>query len=98
MILQNTPNEDITPDDCVLPPPPMPAGDLARYSPSRDPDSEQDIARYVEIESNGEEVVQNVELIKTEIVVGQRYEIWDIITDKERWWVIEPPTNLYSQK
>lgn len=98
MILQNTPNDDTTPDDCVLPPPPLAADDLARYSPNRDPDSEKDIALYVEGQSRGDEVVQNVELIKTEIVVGQKYQIWDVITDKDRWWVIDNFTNLYSQK
>jgi hypothetical protein len=98
MILQNTPKDDTTPDDCVLPPPPLAAEDLARYSPNRDPDSEKDIALYVEGQSRGDEVVQNVELIKTEIVAGQKYQIWDVITDKDRWWVIEPMTNLYSQK
>lgn len=98
MILQNTPTDDATPDDCVLPPPVMPAGELARYSPSRDPDKEQDIARYVEGQCRGEEVVQNVELVKTEIVLGDKYEIWDVITDKDRWWVVSNLTNLYSQK
>jgi hypothetical protein len=86
-----------TRDDCVLPPPPMPAEHLARYSPSRDPDSEQDIARYVEIEAP-DETVQNVELVKTEIIDGEEYEIWDVVTDKERWWVISNLTNLYSHK
>lgn len=98
MILHNTPKDDTTADDCVLPPPPLAADDLARYSPNRDPDSEKDIALYVEGQSRGDEVVQNVELIKTEIVVGQKYQIWDVITDKDRWWVIDNFTNLYSQK
>src|SRR5438045_1437273 len=98
MVLQSAPNDDTTPHDCVVPPPALPAADLARYSPSRDPDSERGIAEYIEIESHGEEVVQNVELIKTEIVAGEKYEIWDVTTDKERWWVLTNPTNLYSQK
>ena len=42
--------------------------------------------------------MQNVELIKTEIVAGDKYEIWDVTTDKDRWWVIGNLTNLYSQK
>lgn len=25
------------------------------------------------------------------------HDIWDVHTDKERWWVITEPTNLYSQ-
>ncbi len=92
------PKDDTDSDDHVLPPPPMPADELARYSPSRDPDKERDIALYVEGQCRGEEVVQNVELIKTEIVAGQKYEMWDVITDKDRLWVIDPMTNLYSQR
>jgi len=93
----DTPKADSS-DDHVLPPTVMPAADLARYSPNRDPDSEKEVARYVEIESRGEETVQNVELVKTEIVGGEKYDIWDVITDKDRWWVISNPTNLYSQR
>jgi len=75
----------------------MPARELSRYSPERDPDSEQDIARYVEIEAPGE-TVQNVERIRKEVVLGETYEIWDVTTDKGRWWVITNLTNLYSQQ
>jgi len=42
--------------------------------------------------------VQNVEKVKQEIVLGDIYEVWDVITDKNRWWVISNLTNLYSQK
>jgi hypothetical protein len=34
----------------------------------------------------------------TETVMGRRYHAWDVYTDKERWQVITPPTNLYRQK
>lgn len=30
--------------------------------------------------------------------MGDRFEIWDVTTDKNRWWVITNLTNLYSQK
>lgn len=92
--LKDDPNSD---DDHVLPPPPIPADELERYSPSRDPDKERDIALYVEAQCRGEQAVRNVELIKTEIVAGQKYDMWDVITDKGRWWVLNPMTNLYSQ-
>jgi hypothetical protein len=75
----------------------IPASDLARYSPSRDPDMERDIGRYVEIEAP-DESVQNVELIKTEVIAGVPHSIWDVTTDKSRWWVIDNLTNLYSQE
>ena len=30
--------------------------------------------------------------------MGTAYEVWDVTTDKDRWWVITHPTNLYSQR
>ena len=30
--------------------------------------------------------------------MGDPYEIWDVTTDKNRWWVITNMTNLYLQK
>jgi hypothetical protein len=82
---------------CIVHSHPVPAQELARYSPERDPDSEQDIASYVELEAR-DESVQNVEKVKQEIVFGEVYEIWDVTTDKDRWWVITNLTNLYSQR
>ena len=83
---------------CTLPPShPLPAESLARYSPERDPHSERDIADYVEAEAPNA-TVQNVEKVKQEIVLGAVYEIWDVVTDKDRFWVIDNPTNLYSQR
>ena len=82
-------------DDCVVANP-IPPAEIGHYSPSRDPDSEQDIARYVEYESR--QHVQHTELVKTEFVHGVDYEIWDVITENDRWWVITNITNLYSQK
>lgn len=93
--------EDHTRDDergrCIVPSHPVAAEVLARYSPERDPHSEQDIANYVEAETH-DEAVQNVEKIKQEVVLGDVYEIWDVTTDKDRWWVITNLTNLYSQR
>jgi hypothetical protein len=85
--------------DHVLPPDhPLPPDQLGRYSPERDFYAEKDIAEYVEGQARGEETVQNVERVKTEYVMGSPYEIWDVSTDKDRWWVITNPTNLYSQR
>ena len=85
-------------DDCVLPSDhPLPADLLGRYSPERDYYAEKDIADYVLSQAH-DETVRNVELVKTEYVMRARYEIWDVITDKDRWWVITNPTNLYSQR
>ena len=83
---------------CTLPPShPLPPANLERYSPDRDPHSERDVADYVESEA-GDEVVQNVEKVKQEIVLGEVYQIWDVVTDKDRYWVIDKATNLYSQR
>lgn len=69
---------------------------MDRYMSERDPHAGRDIASYVELEAD--ETVQHVEKVKVEYVVGDPYEIWDVVTDKNRWWVITNPTNLYSQK
>lgn len=84
-------------DDCVFPPSPMPPDQLRRYSFERDPDSEQDIAGYVELEADGE-TVQHVERVKSEFIFGVEHIVWDVTTDKDRYWVITELTNLYSQK
>lgn len=82
----------------TLPPDqPLPPEALGKYTLNHDPHEEAEIARYVNIECNGEETVQYVELIKTEYVVGQRYDAWDVHTDKRRWWVLTNLTNLYPQ-
>jgi len=83
--------------ECVIHEHPVPPGELDRYAVESDPHSEMDIARYVEVEAQ-DETVQHIEKIKREIVLGEVYDIWDVITDKDRWWVVTNFTNLYSQK
>jgi len=82
---------------CVFHDHPVPPDELSRYSPERDFHAEKDIASYVEGQAP-DEVVLHVERIKKEVAVGEVYEIWDVTTDKDRWWVITNLTNLYSQK
>jgi len=84
-------------DDCEDHSHPIPASELSSYYVDSDPHSEQDIARYVELEAPDEQV-QHVEKIKQEVIAGATYEIWDVTTDKNRWWVITNLTNLYSQE
>ena len=83
--------------ECVVPSHAVPAEELARYSVEPDPHSEKDIADYVESQAR-DETVQHVEKVKQEVVLGDVYEIWDVTTDKDRWWVITNLTNLYSQR
>lgn len=80
-----------------LPDQPLPPEALAKYTLDHDPHEEAEIARYVNIECRGDETVQYVERIKTEYVTGQRYDAWDVHTDKQRWWVLTNLTNLYPQ-
>jgi hypothetical protein len=84
-------------DQCVIHDHPVPPEEVGRYSVERDPAAEQDIANYIHAEAS-DEAVQHVERVKTEYVMGDAYEIWDVTTDKNRWWVITNPTNLYLQK
>ena len=64
----STAPKPLSPDACVVHDPPVPPEEIRRYSPERDPASEQDIARYVEIEACEE--VQHVEKIKDEFVLA----------------------------
>jgi hypothetical protein len=83
-------------DECVFPPDSLPPGERTRYSVERDPEGEEEISTYVEIEAPGE-TVQHVERIKAEFVLGDEYVVWDVTTDKNSWWVISNLTNLYSK-
>lgn len=84
--------------DCVLSSDhPLPARVLSQYSVDPDPHSENDIANYVHGQAR-DETVQHVEKIKEEFVLGDKYEIWDVVTNKNRWWVVTNLRNLYSQK
>src|SRR6266581_7956447 len=82
-------------DDCVFPPP-IAAKDLPRLVLPRNDDEVRKIAEYVEWQAKGE-TVEHAEKISTEHVMGRKHECWDVRTDKERYWVITSPTNLYSQ-
>lgn len=84
-------------DECVVHTHPVPPSELGHYSIDADPHSEMDIASYVMGQAQDENI-EHVEKIKTEVVLGDKYEIWDVTTDKDRWWVITNLTNLYSQK
>jgi len=54
------------------------------------------IREYMELECDGEKVIQ-LEKVASECVHETKYDVWDVHTDKGRWWVITEPTNLYSQ-
>jgi hypothetical protein len=81
----------------IIPSDPIPAQELEKYRVDTDPHSEGDITDYVHGQAR-DETVQHIEKIKEEVVLGEKYEVWDVITDKDRWWVITNHTNLYSQR
>ena len=54
------------------------------------------VAEYVELETD--EKVKRVEKISSERIFGEKHDIWDVHTNKNRWWVVTNPTNLYLQK
>jgi len=41
--------------------------------------------------------VLHLEKVASERIFGRQHDVWDVHTDKERWWVVTGPTNLYSQ-
>lgn len=62
------------------------------------PESEDSnrILSYVEWQAPDEKV-EHLEKVSSENVFGQPMTAWDVRTNKNRWWVITNPTNLYSQ-
>ena len=43
-------------------------------------------------------VVKHVEKIIAENITGDRYEVWNCITNQGSWWVVTPMMNLYTQR
>lgn len=43
-----------------------------------------------------DETVGHAEKVATERLLGEEYSVWDVHTDKGRWWVVKPLTNLYT--
>lgn len=82
----------VVPDGIIVPP-----EDMHKYATDPDFDLEMDIRNYVSGQAS-DETVLHIEKVKTEYILRDKYEIWDVTTDKSRWWVITNLTNLYSQE
>lgn len=82
-------------DACVIPPPPV--KHILKSYTLLSPSNAKEISGYVEWQARGEKV-QHAERMKTEHLLGRDYECWDVHTQRDRYWVITSPTNLYSQK
>jgi len=82
--------------DCLIPPA-LPKAELHKLLFRHSAQESKEIKDYVEWQAHGEEKVLHVEKVASERVFGRDYDVWDVHTDKERWWVVTSPTNLYSQ-
>ena len=58
---------------------------------------EEEVRAYVLSQSPRREKVTHAEKVTTRRLYGESYDIWDVWTSRDRWWVITRPTNLYSQ-
>jgi hypothetical protein len=56
----------------------------------------QAIKDYMAWQARDENVL-HVEKVASERIFERDHDVWDVHTDKERWWVVTGPTNLYSQ-
>ncbi len=80
---------------CTIPP--IPAKHILSSYTLDIPTSKHAVSDYVESQARGERV-QHAERVKTEHIFGTDHECWDVHTQKDRYWVITSPTNLYSQE
>ena len=86
------------PGDCLIPPR-VSDEVLNRFTLGRNESEADRIARYVEWQCKKDgEGVAYLEKVRTEHVLGTDYDCWNVRTNKDRYWVITNPTNLYSQE
>jgi predicted Zn-ribbon and HTH transcriptional regulator len=83
--------------ECVIPPE-LPKEELHKLLFRQSPHEVEAIKEYVEWQCHREEKVLHAEKVASERIFGREHDVWDVHTDKERWWVITGPTNLYSQR
>src|SRR5690349_18689662 len=79
-------------EPCDVPMPP-PVDVLAKVVLKRSDREARAIREYVEWQARGEKV-RHLEKVTSERVLGRKFDVWDVQTDKERYWVITSPTNL----
>jgi hypothetical protein len=84
-------------DGACIVPPALPKGKLHKLLFRQSEREAQEIIEYVEWQAHGEEKVLHAEKVASERIYGREHHVWDVHTDKERWWVVTGPTNLYSQ-
>lgn len=91
-------NQDIKPnpsEECVIPPA-IPLESLSDFIVGTDDKGLDDVIRYMEGQVPDEKI-KHAEKVKSEKILGTKYDVWDVATDKGRWWVITELMNLYPQ-
>jgi hypothetical protein len=83
-------------DECAVPPA-LPKRELHKLLFKYDETEARRISDYVEWQAHGKEKVLHAEQVASERVFGRQYDVWDVHTECERWWVVTNPTNLHSQ-
>src|ERR1700737_83637 len=76
--------------------PPPPAKPILGTFILANPTRKGAVSDYVETQARGEKVL-HAEKVKSEHILGSDHDCWDVHTNKDRYWVITAPTNLYSQ-
>lgn len=61
------------------------------------PEETEEVREYFEWQAPDLEVIF-MQKVYSEAVINTRHDVWDIHTNKDRWWVITGGTNLYSQE
>jgi hypothetical protein len=84
--------------ECTIPPR-VPDAVLNEFTLGRNEHEADAIKAYVEWQcAKDNEHVTYLEKVQTEHVFGAPHGCWNVRTEKERYWVITNPTNLYSQE
>jgi hypothetical protein len=82
--------------ECTIPPA-LPKTELNKLLFRQSEREAQEIKDYFDWQSHGKEKALHAEKVASERVFGRNFDVWDVHGDKERWWIITSPTNLYSQ-
>jgi hypothetical protein len=62
------------------------------------PQEERAIREYMLNQLAPGEIVRSAEKVHVEHVGEQSYDVWDVKTRRQRWWVITNHTNLYLRR
>jgi len=90
-----TPPHKMVDGECTIPGA-IPVEAMRQFIVKPGGEDADNIRSYIEWQAPDEKVT-HLEKVSSENVFGQPMTAWDVRTNKNRWWVITNPTNLYSQ-